>query len=67
MSRPNHNREQVVAEFLAWYESEDPDHGVEMRWHKAYDGSTKWHTLFEEGGMARYGFFPWQADYRVKT
>ena len=44
----------------------DFDHEVEMRWHNKYDGNTKWHKLFDEESMARYGFFPFQADYRLK-
>ena len=42
------------------------DHEVEMRWLNKYDGDTKWHTLFNEPSMARYGFFPFQAEYRLK-
>lgn len=44
---------------------EDQDHEVEMRWHHSVDGSTKWHTLFEEPSIARYGLFPYDADYKI--
>ena len=52
----------------AYLMCDDPDFLVEMRWHHNYDGSTKWHLLINESSMARYGLFPFQADYRmVKT
>lgn len=44
----------------------DMDTEIEMRWNYAYDGSTRWHILRLEPSMARYGFFPHQAQYRLK-
>lgn len=45
----------------------DPDAQVEMRWNNDYDGSTEWHLLRHEPSMARYGLFPYQAQYRMKN
>lgn len=53
-----------IAEFFLT--CDDPDHQIEMKWDNAYDGSTKWHKLFDEPSMARYGMFPHQAKYRIK-
>lgn len=44
----------------------DHDFDVQIRWHNKYDGVTKWHPLFQERGMFRYGYFPHQADYRIR-
>ena len=46
----------------------DVDHAIEIRWLDKYDGSTKWHRLFDEGdGPTRYGIFPYSAEYRIVT
>lgn len=52
-----------VSEYLS---CTDSDAQVEMRWNNDYDGSTEWHLLRDEPSMARYGLFPYQAQYRMR-
>lgn len=44
----------------------DHDFDVQIRWLNKYDGVTRWHPLFKENGMGRHGYFPHQAEYRIR-
>lgn len=63
------NLASMVREFILFVTSSDCLHNIEMRWHNSYDGCTRWHSLYEEGemgGVGKYGYYPFDADYRRK-
>ena len=60
-------RALTLAAIAHYLSRDDTDFtNIEMRWLNSYDGSTKWHLMDEEVGLLAVGFFPFQAEYRIK-